>query len=72
VATLLGTVIGVGFAWVGYETFVTRALSDATMRVPWLSLGVVVLVAALAGLLASVLPARRAARVTPAAGLSLD
>ncbi|MEV0590491.1 ABC transporter permease [Nonomuraea cavernae] len=71
VATLLGTVIGVGFAWVGYETFVTRALSDATMRVPWLSLGVVGLIAALAGLLAAVLPARRAARVTPAAGLSL-
>ncbi|WP_030918752.1 ABC transporter permease [Streptosporangium amethystogenes] len=72
VATLLGTVIGVGFAWVGYETFVTRALSDATMRVPWLSLGVVVLIAALAGLLAAVLPARRAARTTPATGLSLD
>ncbi|MCC5580278.1 FtsX-like permease family protein [Microtetraspora sp. AC03309] len=72
VATLLGTVIGVGFAWVGYETIVKRALSDATMRVPWLSLGVVVLIAALAGLLAAVLPARRAARVTPAAGLSLD
>ncbi|MFI7042810.1 ABC transporter permease [Microbispora rosea] len=70
-ATLLGTVIGVGFAWVGYETIVKRALSDATMHVPWLSLGIVVLVAALAGLLAAVLPARRAARVTPAAGLSL-
>ncbi|MEV4115164.1 FtsX-like permease family protein [Nonomuraea sp. NPDC049695] len=72
VATLLGTVIGVGFAWAGYETFVKRALSDATMQVPWPSLGVVVLIAALAGLLAAVLPARRAARVTPAAGLSLD
>ncbi len=71
VATVLGTVLGVGFAWVGYETFVTRALRDATMQVPWLSL-VVVLIAALAGLLAAVLPARRAARVTPAAGLSLD
>ncbi|MEV4300547.1 ABC transporter permease [Microbispora rosea] len=71
-ATLLGTVIGVGFAWVGHETIVKRALSDATMHVPWLSLGTVVLVAALAGLLAAVLPARRAARVTPAAGLSLD
>jgi putative ABC transport system permease protein len=70
VATLLGTVIGIGFAWVGYETFVKQALSDATMRVPWLSLGVVVLIAALAGLLAAVLPARRAVRVTPAAGLS--
>ncbi|GAA0820183.1 ABC transporter permease [Streptosporangium amethystogenes subsp. fukuiense] len=72
VATLLGTVIGVGFAWVGYETIVKRALRDATMQVPWPSLGVVVLISALAGLLAAVLPARRAARVTPAAGLSLD
>jgi putative ABC transport system permease protein len=72
VATLLGTVIGVGFAWVAYETFVKRALTHATMQIPWPSLGAVVLIAALAGLLASVLPARRAARVTPAAGLSLD
>jgi putative ABC transport system permease protein len=72
VATLLGTVIGVGFAWAGYETVVKPALSDATMQVPWPSLGVVVLIAALAGLLAAVLPARQAARVTPAAGLSLD
>jgi putative ABC transport system permease protein len=72
VATLLGTVIGVGFAWVAYEAVVKRALDQATMQIPWLSLGVVVLIAALAGLLAAVLPARRATRVTPAAGLSLD
>jgi putative ABC transport system permease protein len=72
VATLLGTIIGVGFAWVAYEAVVQPALVKATMLIPWPSLGVVVLSAALAGLLASVLPARRAARVTPAAGLSLD
>ena len=72
VATLLGTAIGVGFAWVAYETVVKRALTRATMHIPWPSLAAVVLIAALAGLLASVLPARRAARVTPAAGLSLD
>jgi putative ABC transport system permease protein len=72
VATLLGTAIGVGFAWVAYEAVVLRVLERATMRIPWPSLGVVVLLAALAGLAASVLPARRAARVTPAAGLSLD
>ncbi|SEF81981.1 putative ABC transport system permease protein [Nonomuraea solani] len=72
VATVLGTTIGVGFAWVAYETIVKRALSRAVMLIPWSSLGVVVLTAALAGLLAAVLPARRAARVTPAAGLSLD
>lgn len=70
-ATLLGTPIGVGFAWVAYQTVVKRALTHATMQIPWPSLGVVVLIAALAGLLASVVPARRAARVTPAAGLSL-
>jgi putative ABC transport system permease protein len=72
VATGLGTTIGVGFAWVGYETFVKRALTHATLYIPWASLCAVVLIAALAGLLASVLPARRAARVTPVAGLSLD
>ncbi|TWF78842.1 putative ABC transport system permease protein [Pseudonocardia hierapolitana] len=71
-ATGLGTVIGIGFGWVGYETFVERALNEVPLQVPWLQLGVVVLLAALAGLLAGVLPARRAARVTPAAGLSLD
>jgi putative ABC transport system permease protein len=72
VATLLGSVIGVAFAWVGYETFVKRALTRATMVIPWPLLGAVVLIAVLAGLLAAVLPARRAARVSPAAGLSLD
>jgi hypothetical protein len=41
-----------------------------TVQLPWLPLGVVLLIAALAGLLACVLPARRAARMTPAAGLS--
>jgi hypothetical protein len=53
----------VGFAWVGYETFVKRALTHPTLHIPWSSLGAVALTAALAGLLASVLPARRAARV---------
>ncbi|MDN5914120.1 MAG: FtsX-like permease family protein [Pseudonocardia sp.] len=72
VATLLGTVIGVGFAWVAYGAVVKPILDEATMQIPWLSLGAVVLVAALAGLLASVVPARRATRVTPSAGLSLD
>jgi putative ABC transport system permease protein len=57
---------------VGYETFVKQALTHAPMVIPRSLLGTVVLLTALAGLLASVLPARRAARATPAAGLSLD
>ena len=52
VGTTLGTAIGVGFAWVAYEAVVKPALVEATMQIPWASLGAVVLIAALAGLLA--------------------
>jgi hypothetical protein len=48
VASVLGTLIGVGFAWVGHETFVEPALSDATTQMRLLSLAIVVLIAALA------------------------
>lgn len=73
VATLLGTVIGICFAGFACGAVVKPILDEATLQIiPWLALGVVVLVAAMAGLLASVVPARRATRVTPAAGLSLD
>ena len=72
VAALLGSVIGVGFAWVAYATIIKRILEQATMKIPWPWLGGVVLIVSLAGLLASTLPARRAARISPAAGLSLD
>ncbi|EPJ9702017.1 ABC transporter permease [Pseudomonas aeruginosa] len=70
VAAMLGVVIGVGFAWVAYKAVVKPILDQAAMQIPWLSLGLVVLLAALAGLLASLLPVRRAARVPPAMGLS--
>ncbi|WKN48809.1 ABC transporter permease [Nocardioides sp. Arc9.136] len=72
VATVLGTVIGVVFAWVAVRTMVDVAVDDAAVVLPWGQLLVVVLVAAAAGLLAGVLPSRRAARVAPAAGLALD
>lgn len=72
VAGVLGTALGVGFGWAAHETVIRRILVEATLQIPWSALGAVVVGAALAGLLASVLPARRAARVTPAAGLSLD
>lgn len=72
VATLLGTALGLVFAWVGVQVLVSVAVDDARMTVPVLQVAAVALVAALAGLAACVLPARKAARVTPAAGLALD
>ena len=72
VATLLGTGLGLAFAWVGVQVMVAVAVDDATVTVPVLQVSTVALVAALAGLAACILPARKAARVTPAAGLALD
>jgi putative ABC transport system permease protein len=72
VATVLGTAIGTSFAWVGVQAMVRSVVPEAPMVLPWGQLAVVVLVSAVAGLLACVLPARRAARVSPAAGLALD
>ena len=72
VATLLGTAIGLAFAWVGVQVMVAAVVEDAAFTVPVWQVGAVAAVAALAGLAACVVPARRAAGVTPAAGLALD
>ncbi|QCW49478.2 ABC transporter permease [Nocardioides dongxiaopingii] len=72
VATVLGTVIGTSFAWVGVQAMVRPVVPEAPLVLPLGQLALVVLVSAAAGLLACVLPARRAARVSPAAGLALD
>lgn len=71
-ATLIGTATGVFFAVVGVLVMVRPTIPDASLVLPWGQLGAVVLVAALAGLVSCVLPARRAARTAPAAGLALD
>lgn len=72
VAAVLGTVVGVAFGWVGTVSVVTAAVQDVSLVTPWGELAAVVGIAALAGLLACVVPARRAAKVAPAEGLVLD
>ncbi|MCC3290643.1 ABC transporter permease [Arthrobacter sp. zg-Y1110] len=71
VAALMGSILGSLYGWLGAESalgsFTTVALS-----LPWLQLVAVLAVALLAGLAASVLPARRAARLSPVAGLAAD
>ncbi|HEY7071425.1 MAG TPA: ABC transporter permease, partial [Acidimicrobiales bacterium] len=59
--TLLGLVIGVFFGWALVTALASEGLT--TFSVPVAGLAVVVLLAALAGVLAAVLPARRAARL---------
>jgi putative ABC transport system permease protein len=73
VAAVLGVALGTAYAWFGVRTTsvgVFRTGPDLTM--PWGRIALILVVAALAGLAACVLPARRAARITPAAGLVAD
>lgn len=65
----LGLVLGVGYAVLGIQTILPEG-TPVDLVVPWGRVGIVVGVALLAGVLASVLPARRAARVSPAEGLA--
>lgn len=76
VAALLGCVLGVFYGWAGSQLILGDLVSEgagtALVRptVPWPELALIVLVAALAGLAASLLPARRAANLSPVEGLA--
>lgn len=71
VATVMGIAIGIAFAWVGVKVLVGAMMLETNLSIPFWQLGVVVVVSVLAGVLASVVPARKAAKVSPAEGLSL-
>lgn len=73
VSALLGVALGTTYAWFGLHTTsigVFRTAPGLTM--PWDQITLILVVAAIAGLAACVLPARRAARISPAAGLVAD
>jgi len=72
VVTVLGTLVGTAFGWVGVQVLVRQVVQTAPLVVPWGQVALVVLASAVAGVLAAVLPARRAARTAPAAGLALQ
>jgi putative ABC transport system permease protein len=71
VAALLGCGLGVVYGWLGAQSAL-GGMTPVALSVPVGQLGAVLLVAVAAGLLASVLPARRAARLSPVAGLATD
>ncbi|MDO5644206.1 MAG: FtsX-like permease family protein [Dermabacter sp.] len=66
---VIGIVLGVAFGLVGVYTL----LSDGIVyqpTVPWLALGAVLILALLAGIIASIVPGRVASRAQPAAALA--
>ncbi len=65
----LGLLLGVGYAVLGIQTVLPEG-TPVQLAVPWGAVGLIVAVALVAGALASVLPARKAARVSPAEGLA--
>jgi putative ABC transport system permease protein len=72
VAGLLGVALGAAYAWVGVKAVIGGVAENVEMVLPVGQLLLLVLAAAVAGMVACVLPARRAAQVAPAAGLSAD
>lgn len=70
-ASLAGIVLGMLFGWIGaYQVFVP--LGSVTFTVPWSAFALVLPVAFLAAVAASVLPAREAVKVSPIEALSDD
>ncbi|TFV53821.1 FtsX-like permease family protein [Blastococcus sp. TF02A_35] len=69
VAAVLGVLIGGAYGLIGAASLLGE-IGTIVLDVPWLQIGVIVAVATAAGLLASVLPARRAARTAPVAAIA--
>ncbi|MEB7504629.1 ABC transporter permease [Arthrobacter koreensis] len=71
VAALFGIALGAVYGWLGAQSAL-GSFAAVVPALPWAQLGGVLAVALVAGLGASLLPARRAARLSPVAGLAAD
>ncbi|MEZ0449873.1 ABC transporter permease [Cellulomonas sp. ICMP 17802] len=71
VGAVLGAGLGLFYGWAG-SVILFGQLGDVILVVPWAHLALVLVVALAAGLLASVLPGRAAARTSPVAALAVD
>ena len=69
VAAVLGVVLGGVYGVTGTASVLGMA-GEVVVDVPWLQVAAIVAVATLAGLLASVLPARRAVRTSSVAAIA--
>lgn len=71
VGAVLGILLGLAYGWAGSLT-ILRSLGSVSLEVPWRDLGLAFGVAVVAGLLASVLPARSAVRTSPVEALAVE
>ena len=71
VAALLGLVLGVVYGLLGAHATLS-AIGEMSYEIPWLQLGLVLVVSIVAALLASVTPGRRAAKLSPVQGLATE
>jgi putative ABC transport system permease protein len=69
IAAVLGVGLGAAFAWTLVNSFVKHN-GGGVISVPFAEIGLFVVVGGLAALLAGVLPARRAARVSPVSAMA--
>ncbi|WP_423463837.1 ABC transporter permease [Promicromonospora sp. MS192] len=71
VGAVLGIVLGLVFGWSGAATALSL-MGDVRYAVPWTDIALVLGIALVAGLLASVVPARAAVRTSPVAALGVE
>ena len=71
VGAVLGVVLGLLYGWAGATTALS-SMGDVPLVVPWADIAAVLGVALVAGLVASVVPARAAVRTHPVAALAAE
>jgi len=71
VGAVLGVVLGLLYGWAG-SWVVLNVVGDVHLTVPWRDVAVVIAVALVAGLIASVAPARSATRTSPVEALAVE
>jgi len=71
IGAVAGTVLGTAYGWVGARIALI-GMGTTPFAVAWREVGLVMLVALVAGLVASVLPARSAARTSPVEALAVE
>ncbi|MDO8144096.1 ABC transporter permease [Isoptericola sp. 178] len=71
VGAVLGVVLGLVYGWAGAGAAL-GIMGDVTLSVPWLEIALVLVVALVAGLVASVAPARTALKASPVEALATE